>query len=86
MMEERNDFLGEAFIETVQIQINENNPPIVRETCDRLKKMGYDESDAKRIIATVLATESLEMMKNKRTFDADRYARLLEKLPKMPWD
>lgn len=85
-MAHKDDFLGEVFIETVQIQINENDPPVVRQTYDRLKKGHYNDYDAIRIIAAVLASETLEMMKEKRHFDATHYAEMLQKLPKMPWD
>ena len=38
---------GEIILEVVENQINDNNPPQVKETFDRLRKMGVSRKESK---------------------------------------
>jgi len=47
---------------------------------------GHSQSEARRLIAAVVASEILEVLKRKRPYDRARYVAALARLPEMPWD
>ena len=79
-----NPAFGEAFIEVVENQIRENNPPATKKTFNRLTEEGYSIDEAKRLIAAVLANEMFTMMQNSEMFNEARYVAALQKLPDLP--
>ena len=85
-MEETNPYLGELIIEGVREQIAIDDPPEVKETYDRLIADGHPEEEVFKMLACVLSTEMFEVMKHKRDFDRQLYARRLRDLPKLPWE
>ena len=75
-----NPRLKALILEVVDNQINDNDPPITRETMERLKARGYTEKKAKEMIGSVVTTYIYEIMKNGKDFDVVKYARDLKRL------
>ena len=74
----------DGFLNTVQEQIASGDPPVVRETRDRLVGQGLSESEAAQMIAIVLRNEMKQMIAESRSFDDVRFAGLLHQLPALP--
>ncbi len=79
-----NKRLKSAILEVVQNQIDLNDPPETKATFDRLVSEGFSENKAKELIASVVAVEVFEVLKNRGTFDKDRFVTALNKLPEIP--
>lgn len=75
-----NPRLKALILEVVDNQINDNDPPITRETMERLKVGGYTEKSAKEMIGSIVATYIYEIMKNGKNFDVAKYTRDLKRL------
>ena len=86
MNEEDSERARAAIFEAIDTQLAEGEPPETAETLDRLMNEGHDRDEAYRLIGSVLADEVFRIMKHEREYDAERYIRLLKKLPQMPWD
>ncbi len=76
----------ELFLQTVDHQLDKNNPPQTRETFERLKNEGYSEQDAKLVIAQCVASEMVKVLSTQKPFNAERFVKCLEKLPDPPVD
>ena len=86
-MEAREEsFDAEAVIEIVENQINDNNPPRVKETLMRLMLQGIEKDEAMQFIACALCVELVGVINDQETFDEERYNRNLDLLPEMPWE
>ena len=83
-MEEGNPYLKAAFLETVENQLADNDPPETQETLDRLMGQGLSEDDAKLYIAQAISVEVFDVMKNQNEFNERRYVKNLKRLPKEP--
>jgi hypothetical protein len=83
-MEKSNPRLKAAFLEVVDNQIKDNDPPETRETLDRLKAQGISEQDARLYIGQVVCVEVWDIMKNKTVFNLQRFLRNLKNLPDEP--
>ncbi len=75
-----NPRLKALILEVVDNQINDNDPPITRETMERLKARGYTEKKSKEMIGSVVVTYIYEIMKNGKNFDVVKYSRDLKRL------
>lgn len=76
--------LGEAIVEVVENQLNENNPPETRLTLDRLMAMGESRENAIRFISSVLSIEIFDILQNEKPFNEERYINNLKALPELP--
>ncbi len=83
-MNDSNPHLKEAFLETVENQLADNDPPETKETLDRLVKQGIREEDAKLHIAQAVCVEVFDVMKHQKEFNAKRYLMNLKRLPDEP--
>ncbi len=83
-MDETNPKLKESFIEVVENQIRDNDPPEAKETFERLISDGVSEDDAKIYIGQAICVEIWDTMKNKKEFNSQRYVRNLKRLPAEP--
>ncbi|MEK9162669.1 MAG: DUF1841 family protein [Chloroflexota bacterium] len=72
-----------AMLEVVENQLRDNTPPETKQTLQRLIKEGHSEEEAKRLIATVVASEIFEVLKQQRPYDQARYIAALQRLPKV---
>ena len=76
-----NSRLQAIYLEVVENQLRDNDPSETRQTLDRLRSLGYNERDAKMLIASAVAAETFEIMKKQEPFKEDRYIRNLRRLP-----
>ena len=83
-MEETNSRLKAVFMEVVDNQIRDNDPPETRETLARLITQGISEEDARIYIGQAVCFEVWDIMRNDNKFNMDRYLRNLENLPAEP--
>jgi hypothetical protein len=81
-----NPRLKAVYLEAVENQLRDNDPPETRQTFDRLRKEGYNEKDAKVLIASVIAAESFWIMKSGTPFNHERFVRNLKRLPDQSFD
>jgi predicted secreted Zn-dependent protease len=72
----------DALFETIQNQIDKNNPKETKVTYDRLIREGRPHDEAMRLIAFVLVREMNDMLKASRPFNEARYIKALKALPK----
>ena len=77
---------GEALVEVVENQIQDNDPPETRLTLDRLMSLGESRENAMRYIASVLSLEVFEIFKYQTPFNEERYLTNLKNLPELPSD
>ncbi len=82
--EKTNPYLRAAFLEVVDNQLRDNDPPETRETLERLKAEGYSVQDAKLLIAQAVVVEAYMIMKEKASFNRERFVRNLMALPQEP--
>ena len=73
-----------AYLEVVDNQLRDNDPPETKETFDRLVEEGFSEEDAKILIAQAVCLETFCMLKHHEKFNLERYVRNLKGLPKEP--
>jgi hypothetical protein len=71
----------DGFVDTVLRQIDSGEPPIARETYDRLIDEGHSNNETLHLMAAALRTEMKQMLDHSKPFDNDHYAALLKKLP-----
>ena len=79
-----NPVLYAAYMEIVDNQLRDNDPPETRTTYDRLKREGFSELDAKKLIGRVIISETFWIMKKKEDFNLKRFVKNLNRLPAEP--
>ena len=80
----RKDFnprLQAVYLEIVDNQLRDNDPPETRQTFERLRGVNVSEREAKLLIASAIAVETFEVIKTKTPFDRVRFIRNLQMLP-----
>ena len=82
--DESHERLRKTYFEVIDNQIKLNDPPEVKQTFDRLLKLGYNKFETKSFIADCLQIELFEVIKNDKKFDEKRYVRNLKNLPQEP--
>ena len=83
---QHNPILKAVYLEAVETQLRDNNPPETRQTFDRLRSEGVSEQDAKLLIGSVIAVETYEIMKAGTPFNQKRFVRNLNRLPDQSFD
>lgn len=81
-----NPILKGVYLEAVETQLRDNNPPETRQTFDRLRALDVSDEDAKLLIGSVVAVETYEIMKSGKKFDLERFVRNLNRLPDQTFD
>jgi hypothetical protein len=81
-----NEIAREQILTIVRNQIKENNPPETKQTYERLKGLGYSDTDSEMLIGQCVSIEVYNILKHKQPFDENRYIKNLNKLPKEPFD
>jgi len=71
-------------LEVVENQLRDNDPPETRATLDRLMAEGHSRSEAKRLIACVVAAEMFHVFKERRPYDRGHFVAGLRGLPELP--
>ena len=82
-MEKASPEVRKALIKAIKIQLKENNPPQTKQAYMRLLGEGMPEEDVYIYLAQAFVYEIFVMMKEKRAYDSENYARLLAKLPNL---
>ncbi|HNW27844.1 MAG TPA: hypothetical protein PKN50_05165 [Spirochaetota bacterium] len=72
--------LHKIIMQSIEIQIRDNDPPAIKSTFERLVANGHDEADAKEMIASVIAEEIYLKMKDNRTITEELIAAHLAEL------
>lgn len=83
---EINPELRDQLFDVIDNQIKGNDPPETKQTYERLRGEGFDDFQAKQLIAQCLAVELFEMMKVQRLFDRDKFVGNLNRLPEEPFE
>ncbi|MDZ4199373.1 MAG: hypothetical protein U1E27_08820 [Kiritimatiellia bacterium] len=83
-MDEANPHLKAAFMEVVDNQLRDNEPPETRETYNRLIAQGVSKEDARIYIGQAVCVEVWDIMRNKKPFNRERFIRNLNNLPEEP--
>ena len=83
---EINEELRAEILNIVETQLNNNDPVETKKTLTRLLTLGYNEFQAKQLIAQCIIVEIFEVMKHQKTFNETRYIKNLKQLPKEPFD
>lgn len=65
--------LNRIILEVVDKQIRQDNPPATKKTLDRLIREGIVESEARRLIGCVVASEMFDVLREQKPFDEDRF-------------
>ena len=79
-----NDALKQQFLEILNNQLKNDDPPEVKQTLGRLKKEGYSDEDARLLIAQCVANEIFNFMRNNEPYNNERYVKNLHRLPAFP--
>lgn len=72
--------LKKLILEVVGNQLKDNDPPVTRESYDRLIAAGYSAQEAKEKIGAVVIEEIYDVMKENQPYDEQRYACALENM------
>lgn len=79
-----NPRIKETILEVVDNQLKDNNPPETKQTYERLLNEGHSDSEAKRLIGCVVASEIFDVLKEGKPFNQERFVAALNELPKIP--
>ena len=82
---EFNPLLQATYLEIVDNQLRENDPPEARQTYERLIAEGESDRSAKLLIGSVIAYETYKVLATQTEFDLKRYVRHLNMLPDQSW-
>jgi hypothetical protein len=73
----------DGFVDTILQQIESGDPPMARETYDRLIAAGHPKSQTLHLMAAALRVEMRAMLEDSKPFDNHAYSERLQKLPKI---
>ena len=73
-----------AALEVVENQLRADDPPETRETFDRLMEEGHSDAEAKALIAAVVLTEMVDILRTSAPFNRARFVESLDRLPALP--
>ena len=79
------NYAGEAALEAINNQINNNNPPETKQTYDRLMKIIKNHDDVMKYLGVVMMAEIFDVLKSNQPFNEKRYIERLNKLPDISW-
>lgn len=76
-----NQILKSTILETVENQLQMDDPICIRLTLERLVASGYIEKEAKEMIGAVLLEDIYYILMDKQKFDEKKYSDKLNSLP-----
>ena len=85
-MAKANPVLKYEILEVVNNQLESLDPPETKQTYDRLVADGISDQEAMRLIGCVVSSEIFDVLKQQQPFDHARFVKVLNKLPKLPWE
>ncbi|MNZ75997.1 hypothetical protein D3C78_944900 [compost metagenome] len=77
-------FAEQKLIEAIENQIAAGEPAAAQATLNKLTLVGYERSEAVRLMALILAHEIESMLAENRAFDGAGYEQMLRALPELP--
>src|SRR5690606_32787064 len=77
-------FAENKLIEAIENQIAAGEPAAAQATLNKLTLVGYERSEAVRLMALILAHEIENMLADNRPFDGAGYEAMLRALPELP--
>jgi hypothetical protein len=83
-MKKSDPLLKAAFMEVVENQIRDDDPPETRATLKRLTSQGVSDDDARIFIGQAVCVEVWGIMRNKKEFNLERFLCNLKNLPAEP--
>ena len=86
MEKSQNQRLRKATLEVIYTQMRDNDPPETKRAFERLKKQGFSEEEALRLIGCVVGSEVFSVLKEHRQYSPERYISALNDLPRLPWE
>jgi hypothetical protein len=86
MFEEADRRVLAAALQVVENQLRDGTPPETRKTLERLVEEGRTAAEAKRLIATVILREMVDILRSNTPFDPAHFAAALDRLPALPTD
>ena len=69
--------LKKMILEVVDNQLRENNPPVTKESYDKLIDAGYSAREEKEKIGAIVIEEIYDVMKENQPYDEKRYTQAL---------
>lgn len=81
-----NERLQQAILAVVDKQISEADPPETATTYNRLQSEGHSPEEAKKLIGFVVGSVFFSVVRKGAKFDGANFVRLLNALPKPPWE
>ena len=72
--------LKKLILEVVDNQLRENNPPVTKESYDKLIDAGYSAREAKEKIGAIVIEEIYDVMKENQPYDEKRYTQALRNM------
>ena len=85
-MKDGSEVARKAIFEAIDNQIRGNDPPIAKETYDRLRADGHTHEETMKLIGCAFSVELFNIMKNSEPYNAQRYTTNLKGLPELPWE
>ena len=79
-----NEHLRHAIFEVIDNQINANDPPETALTLERLMNEGYSDFQAKQLMGQAVVIEVIDVLKNKKPYNEQRFIKNLRNLPNEP--
>ena len=79
-----NKELQHAFLEIIENQLRDEDPPETKRTFCRLIESGHSPQEAKRLLSVVVGLEVACVMKNQEPFNHARFVAALDLLPDLP--
>ena len=86
MFEEADRRVLAAALQVVENQLRDGTPPETRKTLERLVEEGRTAAEAKRLIATGILREMVDILRSNTPFDPAHFAAALDRLPALPTD
>ena len=83
---ETNLILQQTFLEIVENQLRDGDPPETSRTLKRLVAEGHSRREAKKLIGAVVVMELNEVIKLQEPFSRTRFVQGLNLLPELPFD
>ena len=78
---EFNPLLQATYLEIVDNQLRQNDPPEARQTYERLIAEGESDRSARLLIGSAIAYETYKVLATQTEYDLKRYIRHLNMLP-----
>jgi hypothetical protein len=79
-----NEHLRNTIFEVIDNQINADDPPETALTLERLMNEGYSDLQAKQLMGQAVVIEVIDVLKNKKPYNEERYIKNLRNLPGEP--